>query len=49
MRTTSQTLLYELGFTDVALLATEAAQHYLGKRGDALIILPGTQIATATV
>jgi methyltransferase (TIGR00027 family) len=43
------TLLYEIGFTDVALLATETAQHYLGKRGDALIILPGTQIATATV
>jgi methyltransferase (TIGR00027 family) len=44
-----QTWLRSLGFTAVALLPAEAALHYLGRREDVLTILPGTQIAAATV
>ncbi len=52
MRITSSDLqgwLRSLGFTEVALLPAEAALHYLGRREDVLTILPGTQIAAATV
>ncbi len=41
--------LRALGFSNIVLLPAEAAQHYLGARGDALTILPDTQIAAATV
>jgi methyltransferase (TIGR00027 family) len=44
-----QPWLRSLGFTAVALLPAEAALHYLGHREDVLTILPGTQIAAATV